>query len=56
LAAAVVFAKIARLGSIKIPKVKRNAVPFVTGLEKYPTKKVPDVNYHRGVPAKWVNI
>jgi hypothetical protein len=24
--------------------------------EKYPTKKVPGVNCHRGVPAKWANI
>jgi len=44
------FAKIARLGSIKIPKVKRSAV-FVL-FEKYPTKKVQGVNCHRGVPAK----
>ena len=49
-------AKHARMGSIKIPKVKRNAVNFVPRLEKYPTTKAPVVNCHRGVPAKWANI
>jgi hypothetical protein len=50
------FAKIARLGSIKIPKVKRSAVTFVLRLEKYPTIKARGVNCHRGVPANQVNI
>ena len=56
LAAGKVIAKHARLDFIKIPKVKRSAVTFVPRLEKYPTTNAPDVNYHRGVPAKWVNI
>ena len=56
LAATKVFAKHARLGSIKIPKVKRIAVPLASRLEKYPTTQAPGVNCHRGVPAKWVNI
>ena len=51
-----VFAKIARLVFIKIPKVKPNAVTFAPHLKKYPTKNVPGVNCHRGVPAKWANI
>ena len=51
-----VFAKIARLVFIKIPKVKPNAVTFAPRLKKYPTKNVPGVNCHRGVPAKWANI
>jgi hypothetical protein len=50
------FAKIVRLGSIKIPKVKRSAVTFVLRLEKYPTIKARGVNCHRGVPANQVNI
>ena len=56
LAATKVFAKHARLGSIKIPKDKRNAVLLASWLEKYPTTTVPGVNIHHGVPAKWANI
>ena len=56
LAAGMAFAKHARLGSIKIPKVKKIAVAFVPRLEKFPTMKAPGVNCHRGVPAKWANI
>jgi hypothetical protein len=51
-----VFAKIARLVFIKIPKVKPNAVTFAPRLKKYPTKNVLGVNCHRGVLAKWANI
>ena len=50
------FAKHARLGSTKIPKVKRSAVTNVPRPGKYPTTKAPGVNCHRGVPAKWANI
>jgi hypothetical protein len=53
---ATVIAKHARLDSIKIPKVKRNAVTLVPRLEKYPTMKARGVNCHRGVPAKQANI
>jgi hypothetical protein len=56
LAATKVFAEHVRLGSIKIPKVKRNAVLLASRLEKYPTTTVPGVNIHHGVPAKWANI
>ena len=56
LVAEMALAKIARLGSFKIPNVKQSAVFPVTWQNKYPTKKVPGVNCHRGVPAKWVNI
>ena len=56
LVAGMAFAKHVRLDSIKIPKVKRSAVIFVPRLEKYPTKRVPGVNCHRGVPAKQENI
>ena len=52
LVAGMVFAKIARLGSTKIPNVKRNAVTRVPHREKYPTMKARAVNCHRGVPAK----
>jgi len=55
LAATKVFAKHARLGSIKIPKVKRSAVTLVPRLEKYPTIKARGVNCRPGVPAKWAN-
>ena len=56
LATSKAIAKIARLDSIKTPKAKQNAVKSVSPLEKYPTTNAPDVNCHRGVPAKWVNI
>ena len=56
LVAGMAFAKIARLGSIKIPKVEQNAVSVVPRLAKYPTKNEPGANCHRGVPAKWANI
>ena len=56
LATSKAIAKIARLDSIKTPKAKQNAVKGVSPLEKYPTTNAPDVNCHRGVPAKWVNI
>ena len=56
LAAAKVFAKLARLDSIKIPKDKQSALIPVTCWKKYPTKKAPGVNYHRGVSVKWANI
>jgi hypothetical protein len=56
LVAEMALAKIARLGSTKIPKVKRNAVAFVPRPEKYPTMKVQGVNCHPGVLAKWANI
>ena len=46
----------AQLVIFKIPKVKRSAVTLVPRLAKYPTTNAPDVNCHRGVPAKWVNI
>jgi hypothetical protein len=55
LAAAEVFVPLARLDYIKIPKVKPR-VQFVPFMKKNPTEKVPGVNCHRGVPAKWVNI
>jgi len=45
----------ARLGFIKIPKVKRSAVTLVPRLEKYPTIKARGVNCRPGVPAKWAN-
>ena len=51
-----VFARHARLGSIKIPKVKQHAVIPVTCQKKSPTKRVPGVNCHRGVLAKKANI
>ena len=56
LAATKASAKIAQLDSIKIPKEKQSAVKAATRQQKYPTKTVPVVNCHRGVPAKWVNI
>jgi len=56
LVAGMAFAKHARLGSIKIPKVKRSAVTLVPRPEKYPTMKARGVNCHRGVPANQVNI
>ena len=56
LVAGMAFATVARLGSIKIPNVKQSAVFPVTWQKKYPTKRVPGVNCHRGVPAKWANI
>ena len=56
LATSKAIAKIARLDSIKILKQKNCAAILATRLEKYPTKKVPGVNCHRGVPATWVNI
>jgi hypothetical protein len=46
----------ARLDSTKIPKEKQSAVKPATRQKKYPTKTVPGVNCHRGVPAKWANI
>jgi hypothetical protein len=46
----------AQLVIFKIPKVKQSAEKIVSPLEKYPTTKAPDVNCHRGVPAKWANI
>jgi hypothetical protein len=51
-----VFVRNARRVSTKTPKAKQNAVKSVSPLEKYPTTNAPDVNCHRGVPAKWVNI
>jgi len=51
-----VFVRNARRVSTKTPKAKQNAVKRVSPLEKYPTTNAPDVNCHRGVPAKWVNI
>ena len=51
-----VFVQNARRVSTKTPKAKQNAVKSVSPLEKYPTTKAPDVNCHRGVPAKWANI
>ncbi len=51
-----VFVPNARRVSTKTPKAKQNAVTSVPRLAKYPTKNVPGVNCHRGVPAKWVNI
>jgi hypothetical protein len=56
LVAGMAFVRHARLGSIKIPKVNRNAMTFVPRLEKYPTMKARGVNCHRGVLAKWANI
>ena len=56
LAAAKVFVRRARLDTIKIPKVKTNAVIFVPRQKKYPTKNEPGVNCHLGVLAKWANI
>jgi hypothetical protein len=50
------FAKIARLGFIKIPKERKHAAIPVTPSKKYPTTRVPGVNCHRGVLAKWANI
>ena len=56
LAATKASAKSAQLDSIKIPKEKQSAVKPATRQQKYPTKTVPGVNCHRGVPAKWANI
>ena len=56
LAAVTVIVQLARLDSIKIPKEKKSAGIPVTCWKKYPTKKAPGVNCHRGVPAKWANI
>jgi hypothetical protein len=55
LAAGMAFAKHARLGSIKIPKEKQNAVKLAPRQKKYPTKRVPGVNSHRGALAKEMN-
>ena len=51
-----VFVQNARRVSTKTPKAKQSAVKPATRQKKYPTKTVPGVNCHRGVPAKWVNI
>ena len=56
LVAGMAFVKHAQLVIFKIPKVKQSAEKNVSPLEKYPTTKAPDVNCHRGVPAKWANI
>ena len=46
----------ARLGFIKIPKVKRSAVTVAPRLAEYLTQNGPGANCHRGGPAKWANI
>ena len=56
LAATKASAKNAQLDSIKIPKEKQSAVKPATRQKKYPTKTVPGVNCHRGVPAPRANI
>jgi hypothetical protein len=56
MAAAMALVLPAQLVIFKIPKVKQSAEKIVSPLEKYPTTKAPDVNCHRGVPAKWANI
>jgi hypothetical protein len=56
LAATKASAKSARLDCIKIPKEKQSAVKPAIRQKKYPTKKVPVVNCHRGVPVKQRNI
>ena len=56
MAAAMALVLPAQLVIFKIPKVKRSAEKIVSPLEKYQTTKAPDVNCHRGVPAKWANI
>jgi len=57
LVVAVVIVRSTHLDLTKTAKEQQHAILlFHAHLKKYPMTNAPDVNCHRGVPAKWANI